>query len=114
MEVEGVGGGLDAVKHVLHLAHGAERVLAPGGQAAVPVRRLVGSAGGVPRVPKRANFFNRAALGDLGAKSKRERPRFVGKLPFARSMGKVCRARRREPLEVEGLSSEKTWMMKII
>ena len=57
----------------------------------------------VPRVPKRANFFNRAALGDLGAKSKRERPRFVGKLPFARSMGKVCQAHlprhKGEPLE---------------
>ncbi len=46
----------------------------------------------VPRVPKRANFFNRAALGDLGAKAKSERPRFVGKLPFARSMGRVCQA----------------------
>jgi reductive dehalogenase len=44
----------------------------------------------VPRVPKRANFFNRAMLGDLGAKAKRERPRFVNKLPFARAMGKIC------------------------
>ena len=45
----------------------------------------------VPRVPKRANFFNRAMLGDLGAKAKRERPRFVNKIPFARAMGKICR-----------------------
>ncbi len=45
----------------------------------------------VPRVPKRANFFNRAMLGDLGPKAKRERPRFVNKIPFARAMGKVCR-----------------------
>ena len=46
----------------------------------------------IPRVPKRANFFNRAAIGDLGPKAKRERPRFVSKIPFARSMGKVCKA----------------------
>ena len=45
----------------------------------------------VPRVPKRANFFNRAMLGDLGPKLQRERPRFVNKLPFARAMGKLCR-----------------------
>lgn len=45
----------------------------------------------VPRMPKRANFFNRAMLGDLGAKPQRERPRFVNKLPFARAMGKLCR-----------------------
>ena len=44
----------------------------------------------LPRIPKRANFFNRAALGDLGPNAKRERPRFVSKIPFARSMGKVC------------------------
>jgi reductive dehalogenase len=45
----------------------------------------------VPRVPKRSNFFNRAASGDLGAKAKRERSRFVGKIPSARAMGKICR-----------------------
>jgi len=59
----------------------------------------------VPRVPKRANFFNRAALGDLGDKAKRERPRFVGKLPFARSMGRVCQAHlpmhKGEPLDAK-------------
>jgi reductive dehalogenase len=45
----------------------------------------------VPRVPKRANFFNRAASGDLGPAPKRERPRFVGKIPLARAMGTVCK-----------------------
>ncbi len=63
----------------------------------------------VPRVPKRANFFNRAALGDLGDKAKRERPRFVGKLPFARSMGRVCQAHlpmhKGEPLDDEGTAA---------
>ncbi len=37
----------------------------------------------VPRVPKRAAFFQRALHGDLGEKSKRERSRFAFKTPFA-------------------------------
>ena len=44
-------------------------------------------AADVPRQPKRANFFNRAMAGDLGAKAKRERARFVNKVPVARAMG---------------------------
>ena len=36
----------------------------------------------VPRVPKRANFFDRAARGDLGAKAQREVRRFIGKSPY--------------------------------
>lgn len=59
----------------------------------------------VKRMPKRANFFNRAAAGDLGAKAQRERPRFVAKIPFAHGMGKICRAHlpmhKGEPVEGE-------------
>ncbi len=40
----------------------------------------------VPRVPKRAAFFERALQGDLGAKSRRERSRFAFKHPLAASM----------------------------
>ncbi|MGI9521590.1 MAG: Fe-S protein [Hyphomicrobiaceae bacterium] len=40
----------------------------------------------VPRVPKRAAFFARAAAGDLGDKTKRERQRFATKHPFALGM----------------------------
>ena len=40
----------------------------------------------IPRVPKRAEFFERAARGDLGEKSKVERSRFSFKHPFAQAM----------------------------
>lgn len=39
----------------------------------------------VPRVPKRAAFFERALQGDLGEKSQRERTRFSFKHPLSRS-----------------------------
>jgi reductive dehalogenase len=37
----------------------------------------------VPRVPKRAAFFQRALHGDLGEKAKKERTRFAFKTPFS-------------------------------
>ncbi|MBI36129.1 MAG: Fe-S protein [Alphaproteobacteria bacterium] len=40
----------------------------------------------VPKVSKRAEFFERAARGDLGVKSQKERSRFAFKHPFAQSM----------------------------
>ena len=40
----------------------------------------------VPRVSKRAEFFERAARGDLGKKSMHERSRFSFKHPFAQAM----------------------------
>ncbi len=40
----------------------------------------------IPRVPKRAAFFQRALHGDLGEKSKRERSRFSFKTPFSFSL----------------------------
>jgi len=40
----------------------------------------------VPRVPKRASFFERPIHGDLGAKSKHERTRFSFKHPLAKAM----------------------------
>ena len=46
----------------------------------------------VPRVPKRAAFFERALQGDLGEKSQRERRRFSFKHPLSTSQLKVIRA----------------------
>ncbi len=46
----------------------------------------------VPRVPKRASFFDRAVHGDLGKKSQHERTRFSFKHPFAASMVKQIMA----------------------
>jgi len=46
----------------------------------------------VPRVPKRAAFFQRALHGDLGAKAKRERTRFAFKTPFSYSLLQSIRA----------------------
>ena len=46
----------------------------------------------VPRVPKRASFFERAARGDLGAKSQLERGRFAFKHPLSRSQFNLIRA----------------------
>ena len=46
----------------------------------------------VPRVPKRASFFNRAVHGDLGAKTQRERSRFAFKHPLATAMLEQIRA----------------------
>ena len=40
----------------------------------------------VPRVPKRAEFFERAVRGDLGEKAQIERNRFAFKHPFAQAM----------------------------
>ncbi len=45
----------------------------------------------VPRVPKRAAFFERALRGDLGDKTKRERTRFALKHPFADAMAPLLR-----------------------
>lgn len=46
----------------------------------------------VPRVPKRAAFFERALQGDLGDKAQRERARFATKHPLSRSMVSLIRA----------------------
>jgi reductive dehalogenase len=40
----------------------------------------------VPRVPKRAAFFERALQGDLGGKAQKERMRFAHKHPFSHAM----------------------------
>ncbi|MBO22006.1 MAG: Fe-S protein [Rhodospirillaceae bacterium] len=45
----------------------------------------------VPRVPKRAAFFERALQGDLGEKTQRERARFATKHPLSRSMVSLIR-----------------------
>ncbi len=46
----------------------------------------------VPRVPKRAAFFERALQGDLGDKAQRERTRFSFKHPLSMSLLKVIRS----------------------
>lgn len=46
----------------------------------------------VPRVPKRAAFFQRALHGDLGAKSQKERSRFSFKTPFSNALLGAIRA----------------------
>ncbi|MDH4073709.1 MAG: Fe-S protein, partial [Gammaproteobacteria bacterium] len=46
----------------------------------------------VPRVPKRASFFDRAVHGDLGEKTQRERARFSFKHPLAAAMVKQIKA----------------------
>lgn len=46
----------------------------------------------VPRVPKRAAFFERAARGDLGDKARHGRTRFAFKHPLAASMTSLIRA----------------------
>ena len=46
----------------------------------------------VPRVPKRAAFFERSLQGDLGDKSQRERVRFSFKHPLGMSLLKVIRS----------------------
>lgn len=46
----------------------------------------------VPRVPKRAAFFQRALHGDLGEKAQRERTRFAFKTPFSLSLLQNIRA----------------------
>ncbi|MGQ0509640.1 MAG: Fe-S protein [Betaproteobacteria bacterium] len=45
----------------------------------------------VPRVPKRAAFFQRAQHGDLGDKAKKERMRFAFKTPLSYSLLQVIR-----------------------
>ena len=46
----------------------------------------------VPRVPKRAAFFQRALHGDLGDKAKTERTRFAFKTPLSFSLLQVIRS----------------------
>ncbi|MEH6526986.1 MAG: reductive dehalogenase domain-containing protein [Sneathiella sp.] len=46
----------------------------------------------VPRVPKRAEFFQRALFGDLGAKAQKERGRFAFKTPLSVSLLDLIKA----------------------
>ncbi len=46
----------------------------------------------VPRVPKRAAFFQRALHGDLGDKAKKERTRFAFKTPFSFALLQLIRS----------------------
>ena len=44
----------------------------------------------VPRVPKRASFFERPIHGDLGPKTQRERTRFSFKHPLAKAIPAIA------------------------
>lgn len=46
----------------------------------------------VPRMPKRANFFVRSGLGDLGKRQQEQVRRFVGKMPLNNAFGRVMQA----------------------
>ncbi len=46
----------------------------------------------IPRVPKRASFFERALKGDLGEKARLERQRFASKTPLSASLIALVRA----------------------
>lgn len=56
----------------------------------VPTTLIFGEE--VPRVPKRAGFFARARIGDLGEKSEKEVKRFSFKHPFAQAMVSLIRS----------------------
>jgi len=58
----------------------------------------------VPRVPKRAAFFERALKGDLGDKAQRERARFATKHPLSRAM--VAGIRAMVPMQDGGLNRD--------
>ncbi len=49
------------------------------------------SGEGIPRIPKRADFFERARHGDLGTKPLREVARFISKFPLSGALGEVYR-----------------------
>jgi len=54
-----------------------------------PTTLVIGAE--IKRQPKRANFFTRALMGDLGDKAKRERMRFATKNPYAFAMTPLIR-----------------------
>lgn len=60
----------------------------------------------VPRVPKRAAFFERGLRGDLGEKSLRERMRFALKHPFSMAMAPLIR--NMVPLQDDDVADQKT------
>ena len=64
----------------------------------------------VPRVPKRAAFFERSLQGDLGEKSQRERARFSFKHPLSMSLLKVIRSMvRHQDGDIAGNTDKKTF-----
>jgi reductive dehalogenase len=58
-------------------------------RVAEPTTLVLGAE--IRRQPKRANFFTRALMGDLGEKAKRERTRFATKNPYAFAMTPLIR-----------------------
>lgn len=65
----------------------------------------------IQRVPKRGDFFKRAAAGDMGAKAKEERPRFAMKHPYALGMAPLIQNMvplqgTREPMQPTGIGGD--------
>ena len=79
-------GGLRNPSRPLHLGPAPMETLR---RVAEPTTLVIGRE--IRRQPKRANFFTRALMGDLGDKAKRERMRFATKNPYAFAMTPLIR-----------------------
>ena len=81
-----INGGLDNPRRPLHLGPAPMEKIK---RVAEPTTLVLGDE--IVRQPKRANFFTRALMGDLGEKPKRERLRFATKNPYAFAMTPLIR-----------------------
>jgi reductive dehalogenase len=81
-----VNGGLHRPGRSLHLGPAPMEKIK---RVAEPTTLVIGDE--IKRQPKRANFFTRALMGDLGEKAKRERTRFATKNPYAFAMTPLIR-----------------------
>jgi reductive dehalogenase len=81
-----INGGLDHPHRPLHLGPAPLEKI-----KRVPEPTTLVIAHEISRQPKRANFFTRALMGDLGEKAKHERTRFAVKNPYAFAMTPLIR-----------------------
>ncbi len=81
-----INGGLDDPRRPLHLGPAPMEKIK---RVREPTTLVIGDE--IVRQPKRANFFTRALMGDLGEKAKHERTRFAVKNPYAFAMTPLIR-----------------------
>ncbi len=81
-----LNGGLDNPRRPLHLGPAPMEKIK---RVPDPTTLVIGDE--IVRQPKRANFFTRALMGDLGEKAKHERTRFAVKNPYAFAMTPLIR-----------------------
>ena len=81
-----LNGGLDHPRRPLHLGPAPMEKIR---RVPEPTTLVLGDE--IVRQPKRANFFTRALMGDLGEKAKHERTRFAVKNPYAFAMTPLIR-----------------------